>query len=262
MHCFALYNVILCTGKIRDRENGLLYFFHVEHCSAACLWFLELLRKTRGVDVNTMEAVNLTTSFQSNQLWNANEGEEASRRSISQPSSDDLSATSSVKLGSMSKGLPQRASPRRRSMSPLKKIQVGRFGNRRSSSVVMRSINYFSPHEGVKETNNSMESSSSDSDEREKNCHAEESEPTRASLLPSRRLSVQAAISLFEGKRKDPSESLTRQRSLRQETCRDSSDNFVMLNDEHNSHEKTSALENVIAQSITSDQNVSLKGNI
>jgi hypothetical protein len=231
------------------------------------VWFLELSRKRQRNDVKGMDAVKHSPSVLFSQIRNANGEEIVSRRSISQLPSDDLLNTCSENIGNTKGGL-HRTSPRRRSMSPLKKVQVGRFANRRSSSVVIRSINFFSSHGGSKETNSNMEISSSDNDEQGKNLDAEEHSDGRASLLPARRLSVQAAISLFEGKHKDPAEPLTRQRSLRQETCRNLSDRSTKpLSCQAESNQvqkkllgKKSFLAKDISQLMPNDQNISLKG--
>jgi hypothetical protein len=159
------------------------------------------------------------TFLQSNQPFlNGNGGKLESKGlmslygNIAQPALDELSSNSPLKLG---RGLSQRTPPRRRSMSPVKKVQAGKFGSRRSGSLTSRSINSFSPRGqdvNNRNRNGNMESSSSDSEEYEKH----QDERKHQSSTATRRLSVQAAISLFESKQQDPHAILKKQRSLRQ----------------------------------------------
>eukprot|EP01018_Ginkgo_biloba_P000068 Gb_16927 [translate_table: standard] len=92
-------------------------------------------------------------------------------------------------------------SQRRRSSSPMRRVQIGRAGSRRSNSVIIKSINYF--QERPNRDTGSIRDTSSDSEDAESNCNDNvESEPAQKAE-PSRRLSVQDAIHLFERKQNE-----------------------------------------------------------
>lgn len=231
-----------------DRIEDLLAFsefFGADRLRVACNWFCELCGKQQRAALKPVHQGYQEISSQGNVLsaiendeieagssWRASRvnasGELRGVDSLA-PMSDELATVSPVRppqlQGNMSKGLPQRTSPRRRSASPLKKVQVGRFGSRRPGSVVIRSINYFSSHDRPsKERNNTMETSSSDSEDNAKSYILDEpATAITSSPAAARRLSVQAAINLFESKQcKEIDEAQGKQRCIKQESRRGS----------------------------------------
>lgn len=121
------------------------------------------------------------------------------------PSADQSPAQSPAEKQSLSpmetsnRRLARRStSPRRRSSSPLRKVQVGRSGSRRSGLVVIRNINYITSSQ----EKNKEKGSDADSDGNESG----DEEETRQQKSDNVRFSVKDAISLFEKKRKDSGE--------------------------------------------------------
>lgn len=234
-----------------DRIEDLLAFsefFGADRLRVACNWFCELSEKQQKAALKPVhqgfQEISSNASVMSsieNEEIEAGSSWRASRVSASgelrgvripivegslAPMSDELATVSPVRPSQLQgKGLPQRTSPRRRSASPLKKVQMGRFGSRRPGSVVIRSINYFSSHDRPsKERNNITETSSSDSEDNVKSYILDE--PTSAitsSPAAARRLSVQAAINLFESKQsKEIDDAQGKQRCTKQESRRGS----------------------------------------
>ncbi|MCO5558282.1 hypothetical protein L7F22_011861 [Adiantum nelumboides] len=238
---------LLAFSDFFGADHLRLYYPPV-NCSVACNWFHELFSKWERVANKPIEHRSQDIKGQQSYL---NEGIErgAPRRNINMDgiydtrglrnpamveplTSDCLSppeeaeAVSPVRPHShASKGLPQRMSPRRRSASPLKKVQMGRFGSRRAGSVVIRSINYSSERQN-RERNQDMDTSSSDSEDYANGCVLDEpSSSIRSSPAAARRLSVQATINLFENKQgKEVGEGSGKQRSSKPQSRRGSLD--------------------------------------
>eukprot|EP00250_Pteridium_aquilinum_P020019 c24670_g1_i1 orf=957-5213(-) len=256
-------NMVFCRAAaagfdVESIEDLLAFseYFGADRLRVACSWFFQLSAKwQRAVQHGSQELPNQANFLSSNANQEIETGSpwRTSRANVTcdsggvqiptvedtvlsnhctsptQSMPNELAAVSPVRRsqnqGNMNKNLPQRASPRRRSASPLKKVQVGRFGSRRSGSVVIRSINYFSSHDRPnKERNNIMETSSSDSEDNIKSYNLDEpASAITSSPAAARRLSVQAAINLFESKHpKEIGEAGGKQKSLKQESRRGS----------------------------------------
>ncbi|KAH9309218.1 hypothetical protein KI387_037129, partial [Taxus chinensis] len=95
-----------------------------------------------------------------------------------------------------------RSPHRRRSSSPMRRVQIGRLGSCRSNSAAIKSINYFQDLP-KKVTDPNRESRSSDSDDAESNNGSSNLSEPAEKPPSSRRLSVQDAIHLFERKQKE-----------------------------------------------------------
>jgi hypothetical protein len=109
-------------------------------------------------------------------------------------------------------------SPNRRSSSPLRKVQVGRSGSRRSGVVVIRNINYITnPSVSVEKSTGKDYSEASESLDETDSAMGDEDDEKKLSGPGS--LSVKDAISLFEVKRREsrdsPKKRLSKQGSRR-----------------------------------------------
>lgn len=95
-----------------------------------------------------------------------------------------------------------RSPHRRRSSSPMRQVQFGRTGSRRSNSVVIKSVNYFQDRPN-KDTGSNRELRSSDSDDAESDYVDDGLSESARKPECTRRLSVQDAIHLFERKQNE-----------------------------------------------------------
>ena len=92
-----------------------------------------------------------------------------------------------------SRTLIRSASPRR-SASPMRRVQIGRSGSRRAAALTIKSLTYFPARDRTLSCREATEDSSEDEGTEQ---------PPKRSDGNVRRMSVQDAISLFEGKRRD-----------------------------------------------------------
>ncbi|WOK95892.1 muscle M-line assembly protein unc-89-like isoform X1 [Canna indica] len=87
-----------------------------------------------------------------------------------------------------------RSATPRRSASPMRRVQIGRSGSRRSTALTIKSLSFFPARERIISNRDADENSSGDE---------QASQPAKKSDNTVRRMSVQEAISLFESKQND-----------------------------------------------------------
>lgn len=103
-----------------------------------------------------------------------------------------------------SRSLVRSAIPRR-SASPMRRIQIGRSGSRRSTPLTIKSLSYFPTRERTTSVRDANGSSSGDE---------EPGQLPKKAENPVRRMSVQDAISLFESKQKDQNLDIQKKKAL------------------------------------------------
>jgi hypothetical protein len=113
------------------------------------------------------------------------------RKNLSESEESSFSSEDDQPSVERSRTLIRPASPRR-SASPMRRVQIGRSGSRRASALTIKSLNIFPARDrGLANRENSSEDEGS------------QQQPVKKTDVNVQRISVQAAISLFEGKQKD-----------------------------------------------------------
>lgn len=137
---------------------------------------------------------NIQASGQSNSLkpvqYNASPAKAAEIERQSSTDSDDSSFSSEddqPSAAERSRTLIRSASPRR-SASPMRKVQIGRSGSRRTPALTIKNLTHFPARERIPSYRDTGE---------------ESEEPTKKTEINVTRMSVQDAISLFESKQRD-----------------------------------------------------------
>ncbi|KAI3993746.1 hypothetical protein MKX01_002759, partial [Papaver californicum] len=137
--------------------------------------------------VNTFKAIKYNTS----------PAKAAQRERQSLTGSEESSNSSDEDQSFSERSRPLvRSGSSRRSASPMRRIQIGKSGSRRAAALTIKSLNYFPVRERVSSNRDGTGNSSDDDDS---------VQPPEKPESNVRRMSVQAAISLFENKQKDQS---------------------------------------------------------
>lgn len=119
-----------------------------------------------------------------------------------QSSTEESSLSSEDDQPSVERSRPSvRSGTPRRSASPMRRVQIGRSGSRRASAVTIKSLNHFSGRERLL---SQIDAANSDEE-------GSEQPPKKSDN--KQRISVQAAISLFENKQKDQIVGIQKMRS-------------------------------------------------
>lgn len=180
------------SNQISDLASFAQYFGSVE-LSNFLLRLLELCQNTMHFDTAMKQQVSLNDSVISPEKIAQAERQNLSESDDSSDSSDHSSNQDNKPIGERSRPVVRSATPRR-SASPMRRIQIGRSGSRRSTAISIKSFGYF-PARDKAIYNGDIDTKESRDDEQELQPKKPENNVGR--------MSVQDAISLFESKQKD-----------------------------------------------------------
>lgn len=199
-----------CSSKEITDLQTFSHYFGAMNIRNSLRKFIELSQVGQVVDIPDGEKFLFTNNSTNEKTNNRNENMQTSRSSpldtpvkygVSpakvaqlerQSSTEESSLSSEDDQPSVERSRPVvRSGTPRRSASPMRRVQIGRSGSRRASAVTIKSLNHFSGREKLL---SQIEAANSDEEGSE--------QPPRKSNN-KQRISVQAAISLFENKQKD-----------------------------------------------------------
>ncbi|WOH06855.1 hypothetical protein DCAR_0626284 [Daucus carota subsp. sativus] len=199
-----------CSSKEITDLQTFSHYFGAMNIRNSLRKFIELSQVGQVVDVPDGEKFLFTNNPRNEKTNNTNENVQTSRSSTldtpvkygvspakvaqleRQSSTEESSVSSEDDQPSVERSRPVvRSATPRRSASPMRRVQIGRSGSRRASAVAIKSLNHFSGRERLL---SQIEAANSDEEVSE--------QPPRKSDN-KQRISVQAAISLFENKQKD-----------------------------------------------------------
>ncbi|MCL7047005.1 hypothetical protein MKW94_002111, partial [Papaver nudicaule] len=168
------------SSALLDSKNGnKIANLTAQHCSP----------------VNTFKAIK----------YNASPAKAAQRERQSSTGSEESSNSSDEDRSFSERSRPLvRSGSSRRSASPMRRIQIGKSGSRRAAALTIKSLSYFPTRERVSSNRDGTGNSSGDEDS---------VQPPEKPESNVRRMSVQAAISLFENKQKDQSLDLQKKKT-------------------------------------------------
>ncbi|KAL8096054.1 hypothetical protein AgCh_037133 [Apium graveolens] len=200
----------LCSSKEITDLQTFSHYFGAMPIRNSLRKFIELSQVGQVVDIPDGEKFLFTNNSENEKTKNTNGNMQSSRSSpldtpvkygVSpakvaqlerQSSTEESSLSSEDDQPSVERSRPVvRSGTPRRSASPMRRVQIGRSGSRRASAVTIKSLNHFSGRERLL---SQIEAANSDE---------EGSEQAPRKSDNKQRISVQAAISLFENKQKD-----------------------------------------------------------
>ncbi|KAK1366714.1 serine/arginine repetitive matrix protein 1 [Heracleum sosnowskyi] len=209
-----------CSSKEITDLQTFSHYFGAMNIRNSLRKFVELSQVGQIVNISDGEKFLFTNNSRNEKTNNTNGNIQTSRSSpldtpvkygVSpakvaqlerQSSTEESSLSSEDDQPSVERSRPSvRSGTPRRSASPMRRVQIGRSGSRRASAVTIKSLNHFSGRERLL---SQIDAANSDEEGSE--------QPPRKSDN-KQRISVQAAISLFENKQKDQIVGIQKMRS-------------------------------------------------